>query len=49
MELKRHNSVVNDLDVGLREEEARGGGVSLFQAAMLTRTQTMHPIGPDAA
>lgn len=45
-ELKRNNSVVNDLDVGQREGE-RGAG--LFQATMLTRTQTMDPIDPDAA
>lgn len=48
-ELKRNNSVVNDLDVGREGGGKRGVRGGLFQAAMLTRTQTKDPIGPDAA
>lgn len=52
--------MVNDLDVGQEEEKQEeteedgervrvGGGGGLFQATMLTRTQTMDFIDPDAA
>lgn len=51
--------MVNDLDVGQEEEKqeeteedgerVRVGGGGLFQATMLTRTQTMDFIDPDAA
>lgn len=48
-ELKRNNSVVNDLDVGQREEEKGAESVPELQEEGLARPQTMDPIAPDVA
>lgn len=45
-QLKGNKRVGNDLDVAVKDQE---GAEPVSKVSMLTRTQTMDPVGPDAA